>query len=187
MQEMGGSCGNRQTALDLGCGSGEISALLLQANWRVKSVDFSRAAIDVLQETVARRVAQMPPDSLCVECTSIENYSDDTPRDLVVAADVLPYLDPQKFRDTWQKITSLVKPGGYFIGTFFRADGQPDMALNLMAECGAWFLPDRRMVRVLLDTSGFDVKRCVFRKDDEDSSIAICVQFIAQKRMPAAE
>lgn len=105
------------------------------------------------------------------------------PADLVIAADILPYIDPRKFRATWKKIHDVcVKENGIFIGNLFRAAPTPNelRMVNMMKEMGAWVLPDRRMVRPLLADAGFAIEKCTYRQDLPGPN-QICIQFKAKK------
>ena len=56
--------------------------------------------------------------------------------------------------------------------------------MNLLKDMGAWFLPDRRMVRPLLTQAGYEIKTCKYRMDDPKIKVTeqMCIQFIAQKK-----
>jgi hypothetical protein len=58
--------------------------------------------------------------------------------------------------------------------------------MNLLKEMGAWFLPDRRMVRPLLTQAGYEIKTCKYRMDEPKLKLneQMCIQFIAEKKTP---
>ena len=75
-----------------------------------------------------------------------------------------------------------LKEQGILVGTLFRAAPNPKLVpiMNSLKEMGAWFLPDRRMVRPLLASAGYNIKKCVYRNDMPGEE-SLCMQFIAEK------
>ncbi len=178
---IGESSGDGKVAIDLGCGSGPSSQLLINRGWRVLAVDYSRDALDTLKHQ--NQSAVTSGQLKVIEC-DITTYTPSEPADLVVAADILSYVDPTKFRSTWTKIhDTFLKEKGFFIGTLFRSaiTQQQVPSMNLMKEMGAWFLPDRRMVRPLLTSAGYQINTCRYRIDDPSETDHQCIQFIAEK------
>ena len=174
---VGESSGEGKTAIDLGCGDSPVTPLLLQKGWRVIAVDNSRSSLEMLasqnSEAVVSRKLMIVEEDVAV-------FTPSEPADLVVAADILPYTNPAQFRATWAKIhDTCVKPGGFFGGSLFRSSDNLFL-MNMMKEMGAWFLWDRRMVRPLLTSVGYDIKVCKYRIDDPQEE-PVCIQFIAQK------
>lgn len=181
---IGSSLGKGKTAIDLGCGNSPTAKPLLQRGWRVIAVDNSISSLNVL---AAQNKAEVASGQLSIINEDVTTFVPSEPADLVVAADIFPYIDPTKFRATWTKVhDTFIKERGFLIGTLFRSATQPKdvPVMNMMKEMGAWFLPDRRMVRPLLTQAGYEIKTCKYRIDDPDID-PICIQFIAEKKNTA--
>lgn len=170
-----------KVAIDLGSGNSPASDVLLKKGWRVIAVDYSKQALAVL--AVKHKVYLSTGQLVLVEA-DITEYTPDQPVDLVIAADSFPYVDPSKFKATWEKVHAIfLKQNGTLVGSLFRAFTKPELAqeLNVWKEMGAWFLPDRRMVKALLAQTGYEIKSCSYRSDPGYIEPA-CIQFIAEKK-----
>ena len=173
--------GQGKTAIDLGCGHSPATKQLLERGWHVIAVDFSKTTLDILASQHKDKIASGQLELIEAD---VANYAPAAPVDLVIAADSLPYVDPGKFKATWSKIHDVfLKENGFLVGSLFRAHTQPtDLPImNLWKEFGAWFLPDRRMVKPLLIHSGYEIKTCKYRIDNPNDEPA-CIQFIAEKK-----
>lgn len=173
------SNGEGKTAIDLGCGSGVHTKELLKKGWKVIAVDSSMTALRIL---ISQNRNEFSDGRLQVIESDMTSFTPEESVDLVIAADSLPYINPKKFKATWEKIHSYIKEGGYFFGSLFRLVYKPAQvpSINLMKEMGAWFLPDRRMVRPLLTSAGYAIQKCNFRAT-ENQGVPVCIQFEAQK------
>lgn len=173
--------GQGKTAIDLGCGNSPATKLLLEKGWHVIAVDYSKPALDMLASQHKDKIASGQLEIIEEDASKFEPSA---PVDLVIAADSLPYLDPSKFRATWSKIHDVfLKEKGFLVGSLFRAHTKPELTpvMNVWKEMGAWFLPDRRMVKPLLTHSGYEIKTCKYRIDAPNEEAA-CIQFIAEKK-----
>lgn len=169
-------------AIDLGCGNSPATKQLIEKGWRVLAVDSSRGALDVLKAQCQKAVDS---GQLTVVEADINTFVPPEPADLVIAANIFPYIDPVKFQATWQKIhDTYVKKNGFLIGSFFRSVPSEFKDMNVLKEMGAWFLPDRRMVRPLLTHSGYEIHKCVFGISLPGKEL-FCIDFIAKK--PSSE
>ena len=165
--------GNGKVAIDLGCGNSPAIPKLLAKGWRVIAVDYSPMVMNILSSKYKKEIERGQLELVEEEIT---NFNPVEPIDLVIAADVFPYINPAKFRETWMKIhANFLKEGGVFIGTFFRSINSLPRN-NLIKEMGAWLIPDRRMVRSLLINSGYFVENCAFRNDGGAEQPAV-IQF----------
>lgn len=180
--------GSGKTALDLGAGNSAETKALLAKGWHVIAVDYSERALDPLISACSEQIRKKQLETVCED---LNTFASSVLFDLVLAIDVLSYIDPEKFEQTWQKIHSFVKPGGIFIGTLYRslADTHDPRVLRMQnhtREQGAWFLPDRRMVRPLLTHVGYEIQTCryFFGRGREE---AWTIQFRAQKRINEKE
>lgn len=177
-----GQDGKGKLAIDLGCGNSPAVKSLLNRGWRVLAVDNSPGCLDILAKANTEAVAS---GQLKIREADMVDFKSTEPADLVLAEDSFPYLDPAKFRQTWEKIhRTCLKDGGFLVGSFFRAPvHEADIGVaNMFKEMGAWLFPDRRMVRALLSQTGYDVKTCRFH--NEGTQEPLCIQFIAQKKKP---
>jgi hypothetical protein len=53
--------------------------------------------------------------------------------------------------------------------------------MNILKEMGAWMLWDKRMVRPLVTSAGFEMKTDKYVTQDGSKEEAVAIQFIAQK------
>ena len=101
-------------AIDLGCGDGTETAILLSHGWNVLAIDGQPAAIQRLMEKV-------PKGSEALLQTQIAKFEEVIlpPTDLLHASLSLPFCHPDDFPALWDKIVNVVKPGGRFAAHFF--------------------------------------------------------------------
>jgi tellurite methyltransferase len=120
--------GPRQ-AIDLGCGDGTESALLLEHGWNVLAIDGEPVAIKHLMEKV-------PAENQIRLQTQVAKFKDIvlSPADLIHASLSIPFCEPEYFPALWQKIVDAIKPGGRFAGQFFGVRdswaNEPDMTFH---------------------------------------------------------
>lgn len=173
------SDGKGKVAIDLGCGNGEVTQSLLKKGWTVIAVDNSQKALERLS-------LKTKSDRLTVVRSSINKYTPDAPADLVICKNVLSYINPAKFEALWGKIHNLLlKEKGILIGTMYTASSHPDqlVEMNKIKEVGGWLLPDRRMVRPLLEGAGYKIEKCIFHKNlpNLQPKDQMAIHFIAEK------
>ncbi len=180
-QYYAGESGEGKVAIELGSGNSPAVPFLLQRGWKVIAVDNLYVAMAKL---LMNHRTEIKSGQLQVVAADISTYQPDSPADLVIASDILPFIDPAKFMGTWKRIHDLcVKEEGFLVGNFFRSLTELKSAplIYALQEMGAWTLPDRRMVRPLLTHAGYEIKACQFRQDipghDHHS-----IQFVAQKK-----
>lgn len=101
-------------AIDLGCGDGTETAVLLERGWNVLAVDGEPAAIGRLLEKI-------PAGARARLQTQVAKFKDVVlpPADLVHASLSIPFCEPEHFPGLWDKIVDAVRPGGRFAGQFF--------------------------------------------------------------------
>ena len=109
-------------AVDLGCGAGRDARELLKAGWRVLAIDREPGAIAALE-------AATTPELLVRLESQVEDLADvEIPAcDLVNASLCLPFLAPEAFDRTWQRILDALPIGGRFAAMLFGdQDGSAD-------------------------------------------------------------
>ncbi|MGB8984430.1 MAG: class I SAM-dependent methyltransferase [Anaerolineales bacterium] len=121
-----GSGNVQRLVIDLGCGDGTESAILLERGWNVLAIDGEPASIQHL-------LAKVPAERLQTQVTKFEQVSL-PPADLIHASLSLPFCPPEHFDALWAKIAAAVKPGGRFAGQFFGVRdswvNEPDMTFH---------------------------------------------------------
>jgi len=101
-------------ALDLGCGTGRDTVVLLERGWQVLAMDAEPEGLEQLRERTP--VALQP--RLETHQASFETV--ELPRcDLVNSSFALPFCEPASFAELWVRITAAVRPGGLFCGQLF--------------------------------------------------------------------
>lgn len=95
-----------KAVIDLGCGQGAFSRLLRDSGATVVAVDIAANALKALQE--GGDLTNITPQRDFVPKTLLEDSS----FDLVVALDLIAYLDPNEFRLFFAEVARLVKANG---------------------------------------------------------------------------
>jgi tellurite methyltransferase len=103
-----------RSAVDLGCGAGRDTRELLRAGWHVLAVDREEAAIAAVE-------AAAEPDLRAALDLRVADLADvDVPPcDLVNASLSLPFLPPDAFWATWERILAALPVGGRFAAMLF--------------------------------------------------------------------
>jgi len=143
-----------RTTIDLGCGAGIETAILLEHGWHVLAIDGEPGAIRGLTQKVSEEYR----DRLETQVAKFEDVSL-READLIHASLSLPFCPPDHFPGLWEKIVSAIQPGDRFAGHFFGVrdswSNEPDMT----------FLTEDQ-VRALF--TGFAIES--FQEMDEDGS-----------------
>lgn len=113
---------NRQS-VDVGCGDGTETLLLLWQGWRVLAIDREQAAIELLR-------SRLPEDDQARLETQVAAYGDARfiPADLIIASYSLPFCAPEDFSPLWRNLTGALQPGGV-------------LACHLFGERDSWAQP----------------------------------------------
>ena len=101
-------------AIDLGCGDGTETALLLSRGWNVLAVDGESAGIKRLME----KVPQEGRVRLQTQVSKFEEVALPS-TDLIHASYSIPFCHPDHFPALWEKIANALNPSGRFAGQFF--------------------------------------------------------------------
>jgi tellurite methyltransferase len=150
------SSATKRNAIDLGCGDGTESAVLLEHGWNVLAIDGEPAAIEQLMEKV-------PAKSKSHLQTQVAKFHEVILplADLIHASFSLPFCEPEHFPTFWENIVDAIKPGGRFVGQFFGLRdswaNEPDMTFHTDDQ-----------IRAMLDA--FEIES--FHEQDEDGSSA---------------
>ena len=108
------STGDSLHAIDLGCGDGTETVVLLSRGWTVLAVDGSEAGI----KRLLNKVPEAGQSRLQTQVAKFEDVILPS-TDLVHASYSIPFCHPDHFPQLWNKITNAIKPGGRFAGEFF--------------------------------------------------------------------
>lgn len=108
-------------AIDLGCGNGRDTVLLLERGWRVLAIDAEVQAITALNDRAKDRAHGNPDFDryLTTQCCAFEDICWPTSLQLVNASFSLPFCAPDRFPIVWQAIRRSLQAGGWFCGQFF--------------------------------------------------------------------
>jgi tellurite methyltransferase len=110
-----------KTAIDLGCGIGHETLVLLKAGYKVTAIDSQPEAFEYMKQLP--NIHQYQGNLKAIVSTFEKLDFQSIPKaDLVIASFSLPFMKPQDFNRIWQQVVTKVKPGGYFIGNFFAPD-----------------------------------------------------------------
>jgi SAM-dependent methyltransferase len=159
-------------AVDLGCGAGRDARELLNAGWRVLAIDREPGAIAALESAT-------PPDRRAGLETRIEDLADvEVPAcDLVNASLSLPFLAPEAFWRTWQRVLDALPVGGRFAAMLFGdQDGSAgDPAMTCLR-------PDEVRARL----AAFEIEHWTDREEDTTTALGEphhfhLVEFVARR------
>lgn len=132
--------GLARRAIDLGCGDGTESALLLERGWTVLAIDGEPAAIQQL-------LGKVPAEHQIRLQTEVAKFKEVVlpPADLIHASLSIPFCEPEHFDALWQKIVNAIQPGGRFAGQFFGVRdswaNEPDMTFHTEEQVRAMLQP----------------------------------------------
>lgn len=141
-------------AIDLGCGGGRSTRLLLQHGLRVTAVDAVEEAIQMVRDRL--------PEGAPVELvnSSFQDLKMGS-YDVVIAIYSLFFLPPGEHESFWQRVVASVRPGGLFAGEFLGPnDDWRDRDYTLHA---------KEAVEKLFDN--FDI--IDFQEEEEDGETAV--------------
>lgn len=102
-------------AIDLGCGDGTETLILLEHGWHVLAVDGEPAAITQLRAKVPAEAVE----HLETRIATFEAIGSLPVTDLIHASLSLPFCHPRHFDALWTKIANSIASGGWFAGNFF--------------------------------------------------------------------
>ena len=120
---------SNRKAIDLGCGDGTETAVLLEHGWDVLAIDGEPTFIEYL-------LAKVPKEKQANLQTQVAKFKDVSlsSADLVHASVSLPFCAPEHFDVFWRKILTAIKSGGRFAGNFFGVRdswaNKPDMTFH---------------------------------------------------------
>ena len=144
-------------AVDLGCGAGRDARELLRAGWRVLAVDREPAALQVLAAAagpmLGARLATRIGDLATVAIP---------PCDLVNASLCLPFLAPDAYAATWQRIVSALRPGSRFAAMLF--GDQDESAADRTMTCQT---PEQ----IEADFDGFEIENWHVKEEDSQTAL----------------
>ena len=102
-------------AVDLGCGAGSEILDLLRRGWYVFAIDQEASAIQGVKDRVGAELAK----NLRCSIQKIENITELPDSDFVFAYHSLPFCDVRAVEKIFERVQSVLRPGGLFAGSFF--------------------------------------------------------------------
>ena len=144
-------------AVDLGCGGGRDARELLKAGWRVLAIDREPAAIAAVEAATAPEM-RAALEGRVADLADVEI----PPCDLVNASLSLPFLAPDAYWGTWERILAALPVGGRFAALLFGdRDGSasdPEMTC-----------PPTEEIRARLGS--FEIEHWVDREEDTTTAL----------------
>jgi tellurite methyltransferase len=148
---------SERLAVDLGCGAGRDARELLRARWRV-------IAVDREPEAAARLTAAAGPELGARLTTHVEDLATVAipACDLVNASLCLPFLAPEPYAATWQRVLAAINPGGR-LSTMLFGD-HDESATDETMTCQS---PDK----IEADLAGFDIEYWHVKEEDSQTAL----------------
>jgi SAM-dependent methyltransferase len=107
--------GSGRLAIDLGCGDGTETLLMLASGWRVLAVDQEQTALELL----FTRAPESDRSRLSVQAMSFQSLELPT-SDFLYAGFSIFFCPPDDFPQLWRKVAAAIRPGGrvaaHFLG-----------------------------------------------------------------------
>ena len=100
----------------MGAGAGVNIKDLLKKNLKIYAYDADPESIDIINYRFRQYIKK---GKLTTTLIKFENIKQLPKSDAIIAWKTLPFMSNQKFPAFWQKIHKAIRPGGYFVGTFF--------------------------------------------------------------------
>lgn len=114
LEELAGKLPENAHVLELGCGFGRMTRVLLDRGFQVTALDVSEKMIRLARDYV--------PEAVLVHGDASEFCSAET-YDAVLAWDSLFHLPPERQRPMMERISALLKPGGILLMTSGMKEG----------------------------------------------------------------
>src|SRR6267142_2238496 len=94
-------------AMDIGCGTGEVSALLVEHGFRVTGIDVDEQSVRAARQRV------LAADFVRLDALAEPLGADNV--DVVTACEVLEHFDLDQQRTLLEKIRNILRPGGHLL------------------------------------------------------------------------
>lgn len=180
------SCKAKGLALDVGCGIGLNSIALLTRGWDVYALDLHKEVLDEFEArvSVVERSETFGKYKVINKDVTKINLKNSL-LDLVLAYDVLSYLDPDALIPTIKKIYAALLPGGIFMGSLLanREVGIDEDIVLMASVCAlnAYSYTDPCVIANIFRYAGFHIELCMFKPLMGLSYPARIVSFVARK------
>ena len=102
-----------KTLLDVGCGTGTLTALMAQRGYELVAADSSSDMLCIAQEKFSALGNVIPPLFLCQSMTELDLYG--TVDAAVSCLDAVNYLEPSDLPELFRLLHLFIEPGGIFI------------------------------------------------------------------------
>ena len=100
-------------AIELGCGAGRDTILLLENEWNVLAIDREDVLNIITEKLNEKELRKFRFEKQEFESLKLEDNN------LIVANYSLPFCNKDKFNEMWGKIKDSILENGYFVGNFF--------------------------------------------------------------------
>ncbi len=104
---------NVRTLLDVGCGTGTLTAMMAQRGYEMVAADSSSDMLCIAQEKFSELNNIIPPLFLCQSMTELDLYG--TVDATISCLDAVNYLPPSDLPEFFRLLHLFIEPGGVFI------------------------------------------------------------------------
>ena len=102
-----------KTLLDVGCGTGTLTAIMAQRGYELVAADASSDMLCIAQEKFSELPDVIPPLFLCQSMTELDLYG--TVDAAVSCLDAVNYLPPEDLPEFFRLLNLFIEPGGLFV------------------------------------------------------------------------
>ena len=102
-----------KTLLDIGCGTGTLTAIMAQRGYELVAADASSDMLCIAQEKFSELSNVIPPLFLCQSMTELDLYG--TVDAAVSCLDAVNYLPPDELPELFRLLHLFIEPGGVFV------------------------------------------------------------------------
>ncbi len=102
-----------KTVLDVGCGTGTLTAIMAQRGYELVAADASSDMLCIAQEKFSELPDVIPPLFLCQSMTELDLYG--TVDAAVSCLDAVNYLPPEDLPEFFRLLNLFIEPGGLFV------------------------------------------------------------------------
>jgi len=164
-----------KTCVDLGSGNSGIASELLEKKWEFHAVDSSMEALSFLVKDLTKKTITNP--NLQIHHKTMEEFVFPQNVSLITAQSALPYLNPNRLQNLWDRIHVSLKPSGYVAANMF-VRPLDEKREESQRQGGIWYA-NMRMVKALANNKNYQI--VYLKEKDFSKPSGASIEFIFRK------